>query len=160
MDYFSIILTLVFLGIAIWLSGKLIKMKKYVTIYGRMFNMTRIMFSIAFVFSVFTMFLYPSLWDLVRSAIMSIAILMFILLSDGLCDDGFFFVGNYVPFSEVTDYDVKKDKKKFIVYFSYKDTKQKSGTFHTEIDFDLKKSDEIEKYLKDKIGKKYRRMRK
>lgn len=161
MDFFSLVLLGIFLAIAIWLGLKLIRMKKMVTIYGKFLNLTKIMFIVALVFAVATIFLYwNNIGELIRSVVMIFAILMFILLQDGLCEDGFFYVGNYVSFEDVTDFDYKRDKEKFIVYFSYRDPKQKSGNFSTEIVFPLKKGDEVEKALKDKIGKKYKRMKK
>lgn len=161
MDFFSLVLLGIFLAISIWLGLKLIRMKKLVVIYGKFLNLTKIMFLVALLFAIATIFLYlNNIGELIRSIIMIIAIIMFILLQDGLCDDGFFYVGNYVPFEDVNDFDYKRDKEKFIVYFTYRDPKQKTGNFSTEIIFNLKKGDEIEKILKEKIGKKYKRIKK
>ncbi|MEG0077575.1 DUF5673 domain-containing protein [Anaerorhabdus sp.] len=161
MDFFNLVLTGIFLAIAFWLSFKLVKMKKTVKVYGKFLTLTRIMFFIALVFAIITIFIYwGNVGEMVRSVIMCFAISMFILLQDGITDDGFFLVGNFVAFNDVIDYDYKKEKNKFIVFFSYKDGKQKSGSFQTEVVFDIKKADEVEKELKDKIGKKYRRMKK
>ncbi|MEG0176647.1 hypothetical protein [Anaerorhabdus sp.] len=161
MDFFNLVLTGIFLAIGIWLGTKLLRMKKYVKIYAKFTTLTRLMFLVALIFAILTIFIYfGNIGEMIRSVIMAFAILMFIYLQDGLCDEGFFIVGNYIPFTEVVDFDYKTDKNKFIVYFSYKDDKQKSGNFQTEVVFDIKKADVVEKQLKEKIGKKYRRMKK
>ncbi|SJZ73914.1 DUF5673 domain-containing protein [Anaerorhabdus furcosa] len=161
MDFMNLVLTGVFLAIAFWLSFKLVRMQKTVRIYGKFVTATRIMFFVALIFAIVTIFIYwGNIGEMIRSVIMCFAISMFIFLQDGITDDGFFLIGNYVSFNDVIDYDYKKEKNKFIVFFSYKDGKQKSGNFQTEVVFDLKRADLVEKTLKEKIGKKYRRMKK
>ena len=68
----------------------------------------------------------------------------------------------YHSYGEVVNYDVGVDKKKVNVYFVLKDLKSKKENeiYVNQLEFELNKQVEVEKFLKSKLNKKYKRLKK
>lgn len=151
----------VFIIMAIWLGVLLVRMKRTVIIYGKFLTMTKIMFIVSLGFALATMILFGNnIGELIRSMVMSLVILMFICLQDGLTEDGFFYTGSEISFSDVVDFDYKESKDKLSVYFTYRDPKQKAGVVYREIVFPPNRAQVVEQHLNSKIAKKRKRMKK
>lgn len=158
MDNFSIFITAAFLAFAVYLGSNVFTMKKRVVIYSKFITSSKVVFAIALVFGIFTFFYAQNIWDIVRGIIMVVCILMFILITDGIAEDCFVVSGKTILFKNVTEYCTKETKKGIVVYFNYRNTKN-TKIFSGLINFDGKKADEINKFLKERLGKKFRRMK-
>ena len=154
------ILTVLFLGLGIWLAIGFFRTHKYMKYKERMWSPSRILFAVAAVLAIFTLFVMRSTLDYIRAAATIFAIVMFFYQRNGLGETGVADLGKMVSWKEIKAYDYAKSEKKFTVYMTAVDEKHKDETFNITQDFDLKYEEEIKALLKEQIGKKYRRMRK
>lgn len=151
------ILSAIFGALAVYLYIGVFRTWKKLKFKDRMWNGSRILFLVAMIFLLFTMVAYRDAWDMIRMLVMALAILSYLLLRDGIGDEGICIMGRLIPWSSVTAYDYRKDKKKFELFYEANEKKEASRNVIT---FEAKDEEEIIKFLKKKVGHKYRRMRK
>jgi hypothetical protein len=163
MDYMNILLFIIFGFLAVWMLMGIVRTSKQITIKDKLWTFNRILFLLAGIFAMLSVFVYNSIWDVLRLFAMMAAIIGFLLMRDGIGDEGFVTTGTYVPYIHVKNYDYALQKKKFTVYFVYSDPKGKGkdkGVYNASIDFHPDDQEEIKKLLKERIGRKYMRMKK
>lgn len=153
----NMILTAIFGGLAIWLLIGVVKTWGKTKYKDRTWTASRILFVVAAAMLVLTAFAYNDVWDIIRMAVMGAAIVAYLLMRDGIGEEGICTMGSFVPWSQVKSYDYQKRKKNFEVYFELPDKKE---DYRATVAFDAKDEEEIKAFLKAKIGRKYRRMRK
>lgn len=162
MDVLNILLILFFAAACVWLVRILIRQKKQIILYCKFWNASRVMILIAAVLC-FMPFLALDFRPvtILRSLMMAAVIGMFALISDGLCRDGFMYMGSKILYKEITEYDVKAGKKKCSVIVTIREVSKKGKVSTTQMvfDFELKHQEEVTRQLKEAIGKKYRRMK-
>lgn len=157
-EILNVVLIIALFGLLIYLSLKVIKQFKKLTISSKKINGMRIMFGLSALLCFVSIFLSTSLMEYARSILLTICILLFAIMTDGICDEGFFILGSIITYKNVKAYDYSTDNKKMSLYFEYSD--EKNSILNQTIEFDLKQEEIVLKTLKDNIGKKYRRMKK
>lgn len=161
MSLFSnVLLTAIFAGMAVWMVVSYVRSHDKVEIKDFMWTGNRIIFAIAGALAISTAFMYHSIWDMVRLGSMIVAIVMFLLMRDGIGPDGIVSMGRFTSYTDVKAYDYQMKKKRFEVYFACSDKNGKNDYYNVMIDFDPKDEEKILAYLKGKIGRKYTRMKK
>ena len=159
-QYSNIILAVIFGAIGIWLWIGFFKTRNLIY-KDRMWNISRILFLAIGILCIPSMFVYSSALDWVRLIAMLVCIAAFLLLRDGIGEKGAASLGRMYDWKEIRAYDYKRDGKDFKLYLVVEDGKSKSkDDFNIIIKFDPKDEEAIKAYLKEKIGKKYTRMRK
>lgn len=162
MDIVSLALILLFAGALVWLLRIVLRQKKEIRVYTKFWNFSRIMIFIAAAIC-FMPFLALDFQILTigRSLMMASTIILFGLICDGLCDDGFLYMGSKIPFTAVTEYDIKEHSKKCTVILVYKEVSRKGKVTPSQMlfDFPISSKDEVTTRLKNGLGKKYKRMK-
>ena len=157
----NVILFGVFLGLGLWLAYAWLRTHKHVKIKERMWSPSRILFAVAAVLALLTLFVMKSALDFARGGATIFCIVMFFLQRNGMGEDGVADLGKMVSWSEVKAYDYLRGEKKFTVYMNTIDAKDKKHeTYQITQDYDLKDEDAVKELLQKQIGKKYRRMKK
>lgn len=157
----NVLLLAIFVGMAVWMVVGYVKTHDKVEIKDFMWTGNRIIFAIAGALALVSAFMFNNLWDYLRLISMVVAIVMFLLMRDGIGPDGVVSMGKFTPYEDVKAYDFQAKKKRFEVYFTCAENKDgKNDYYNLIIDFDLKDEEKIKAYLKEKIGRKYTRMKK
>ena len=151
----NIIISVIFLAMSVWLFYGVSKTRNLI-FKDKLWNTYRVLFAIAGGLCLLTGFLYTSVWDLIRLALMTFCVIGFLLLRDGISDTGIAVMGRVTPFDMIRSYDYGDYKDSFRVYAVTEDDPD------TKVVLTLPKDqkDEVIAFLKQKMGKKYTRMRK
>ena len=156
----NLILIAIFGALGFWLLYEYVKTKDRIVIKDNRWTFSRILFVVAAVLAVLSAILYNTWLDYIRLGVMILCIVSFLMLHDGIGEEGLVAYGHFTPWTDVKGYDCQVKKKKIDVCFSGNDKdSKKNDEFNIIISFDLKQSDEVQKYLKDYIGRKHRRMK-
>ncbi len=156
MDNFSnIILTVMFGGIAVWLGYGAYRTRNLV-FRDKLWSVSRILFLAAGILCVLTAFVFSSLLDWIRLLMMTLCVIGFLMLRDGIGEEGIAVMGRMTKYSDIRAYDYGDYKKQFRVYFSTGE----SADSPNYVALDPNQKTEIIAYLKEKMGKKYTRMKK
>ncbi len=157
----NIVLIAMFGGMGIWLFTGWLRTKGKITIYDRRWTAGRILFVAAGVVSLMTLFVYAEPIDYVRIICMLFCIISYILVRDGVGEEGVSCNGSFVPWQEVRGYDFQEEKKGFTTLFAIWDkASSKSGDYIMNVTFAKEDEEKVRAFLKKKIGKKYTRMKK
>lgn len=158
----NLVLLLIFVLMSIWMGMNYFRTRNKVVLKDRMWTTGRMMFMIAGLMILATIFLYKTVFDVLRLVAMVACIVFFLLLRDGVGEDGISSMGQFTPYKNVRGYDYIKDKKnRFHVYFTCHDDKSsKNSDYNVNITFYGKDEENVKAYLKERIGKKYIRMKK
>ncbi len=158
----NLLLTALFGGLGIWMLMGYFRCVKNLKYKDRMWTASRILFAAAGVLSLLSIVVYRSALDFVRFAAMTMCIIAFLILRDGIGEEGIGSMGRLTPWKDVKAYDCAVYKKNFRVFFvcEDKDAKKKKGEYTVAVNFDAKDEKEITDYLNQKAGKKHIRMKK
>ncbi|NLP21965.1 MAG: hypothetical protein GX368_04005 [Erysipelotrichaceae bacterium] len=159
MQQFNIVYISVFAFASIWTIFKLFKVNPNIIIETKFIKASTILFILAAVFSILTLFVNSGMMDYIRTFVMVIAIIIYLMLKEGLGNDGFYVNGHFTPYKDVIYYDYFEEKKKFNVVFKLKDTKGEDQ-FNANLDFNLKDKEKVIKTLNKKMPKKQKRIKK
>ncbi|MBQ9327347.1 MAG: hypothetical protein IJ225_02270 [Solobacterium sp.] len=158
MSVFSnVILIVMFTAIAIWLFHGWYKTRnlKY---KDKQWTTGRILFLIAGILCVLTAFVYSTLLDWLRLITMMLCVVGFLLLRDGVGDDGLAVLGKLTPYSNIRAYDYGDYKKEFRVYAITNDSDGSDP--NVIVSLTKEEKEEVIRYLKKMMGKKYTRLKK
>lgn len=154
------ILTAVFGALGIWLLMEYVKTNKKIRIADRRWTVSRVLFAIAGLMALVSVVLYNSIMDYIRLAVMAFCIIIFLMMHDGVGDEGIVAYGHFTPWNDLKAYDFKSGKKKFEVFFTAIDRGSKKGEeYSIQVAFANQQEEEVKALLKKHIGKKYRRMK-
>ena len=142
-NFSNVLLLAVFAGMAVWMVMGYVRTHNKVKIKDYMWTGNRIIFAIAGVLALTTAFMYTSVWDYLRLIAMMIAIVMFLLMRDGIGDEGIVSMGRFTPYEDVKAYDFQVKKKRFEVYFTCTDSKKEKPEYYNLM-IDFRKEDEEE----------------
>lgn len=160
-DYVNILLCALFGGMGIWMLLSYFKTNKKILIKDRTWTFSRGLFLAAGIAAAVTVVFYNTFLDYLRIITMLMAIAGFLLMRDGVGEEGIVSMGKFTPWKMIRNYDCGMNKKKFTVIFNCNDKSGKSkDTYMSYIDFDVKDADKVQALLKEKIGNKYIRMKK
>lgn len=129
-----------------------------IKIKDRQWTMLRIMMIVFGILSALEFFGGFSMLLLLRYIVTVAACVIFFFSHDGIGEDGFVSGFHFHSYQEVEAYDIYEQTKWLTVIFviQKKDHKRKAE----EVTFELKNKKAVEQLLKEKIAKKYRRLKK
>jgi len=154
------ILTAVFGALGIWLLTEYIRTNGKIRIADRRWTASRILFAIAGLMAIATVFIYNTVLDYIRLGVMGLCIAVFLMMHDGVGDEGVVAYGHFTPWNEIRAYDFREGKKKFDIFFTALDRdSKKGGDYSIQVAFANSQAEEVKKLLSEHIGKKYRRMK-
>ncbi|MBR3202361.1 MAG: hypothetical protein IKF60_02110 [Solobacterium sp.] len=157
MDQFSnIILTAIFAALAVWLFYGYVRTRGLIY-KDKLWSWSRIFFLVAGAVTLLSAFVYTSVLDWIRLGSMLLCVVGFFLTRDGIREDGFAISGRFYPFANVHSYDYGNYKDQFRIYFVMEGESFDAPNILT---LPSKQKDEIIAFLKNKMGKKYTRMKK
>lgn len=153
-NFSNYILIVMFAAIAVWLFRGYFKTRNL--IYKDKFWTTyRILFVAAGALCLMTVFVYTSWLDWLRLGLMMLCVIGFCLVRDGIGEEGIAVSGRMYPWDKIKAYDYAEEKKQLKIYAKTIDGD--SPILSLPLD---EKKNEILAFLKNKIGKKFTRMRK
>lgn len=158
---YEIIILLFFLAIGTYMLVCWLRTRKALKYKDRMWSAYRMIFLICCLTSLFFLLLGGNdIWGFIRLASTVYCTVMFLLNRDGIGDDGIVTMGSLTPWKELQVWDYGYDgKKKFYLFLEVKKEKESSPHLWT-ITFDREQGEEILSFMRQKQGKKYRRMKK
>lgn len=100
--------------------------------------------------------------DYIRSFVMILAIVLYLMLKEGFGDEGYYTNGSFTSYTDVVSYDYSEEKNKFNVFIVLRDVKGKNINEHynSRLVFEINDKDNIINFLKNKLSKKYKRLKK
>ncbi|MCF0114313.1 MAG: hypothetical protein HUJ56_03090 [Erysipelotrichaceae bacterium] len=115
------------------------------------------------IFNVGLLFFSRDFYDFVRVIIVTLFLVELACIKEGFTDEGVIASGKVIPYEEVRCYDIytEKDATKVLVGVPVKDEKTKHVNIdYTLMTFDLGKEEEIKDLLKEKLPRKWQRLKK
>ena len=147
------ILIVMFAAIAVWLFRGYFKTRGLV--YKDKFWTTyRILFVAAGALCLLTSLVYTTWIDFVRLGLMLLCVVGFLLVRDGIGEEGIAVSGRMYPWAKIRAWDYAEHKKSLRIYA------QTTDGDAPIVSMPLEKKDEILAYMREKAGKKYTRLKK
>lgn len=165
MDILNVVIGTAFIGISIPLLLRWRKINKNVIIQDQQWSTMRILLLIVGVLSILSLiFQYQSLsyFDIYRLTGTVVAVSVYMLVRDGVGEEGLVSGGKLYPWSEVRAYDYEKRKNVVAVYFTIESQNEKSPDDYRskELDFSIQDESQLKRFLQNNLGRKYTRMKK
>ena len=163
--YLNMVLVAAFVIISVLMLVRWFKVNKKVMIADQAWSTLRMIF---LAFGLLSMFLLVSSsvsksgWDTARLVASIALVTVYMLLRDGVGEEGIVAGGKLYPWKIVRAYDWEERKKVIAVYFTVESTnKKKPDEYSTkELDFALEDKEVLMKFLKLNAGRKFQRMKK
>ncbi|MBW9211970.1 MULTISPECIES: DUF5673 domain-containing protein [Terrabacteria group] len=161
-DTFQWAMVSVFGFLAVYMGYLNFRCASKVKIKDRQWTIIRTLVLVIALLSSLEFFAGFSVLLLIRYIVTLVACLIFFFSHDGVGNEGFVSGSYFYPYQDVKAYDVYKQAKRFTVIFIIQEEnrKRKFEELTREVNFDLKNQKAVEQLLKEKIGKKYRRLKK
>lgn len=161
----KILVNLIFVAFAILFAIRLIKNKGKVTIKNQQPKVLLYLIGILVILIILSSIITyqtNTIMDYIRLGLVVIVITMFYLVHDGVGEDGASVNGVFFNWDDFNGWDYSKDEKGTTVYFMADSQKRdKNGKITPKvIFFNKEKGEEAINLLKNKVPKKYKRMRK
>jgi hypothetical protein len=164
-DILNIVIGVVFIGLSIPLFIRWRKLSGKVIIADQQWSTMRILFLAIGVLSIITMITQGasmSMFDIFRLTGTIIAVSIYMVVRDGVGEEGMVAGGKLYPWSEVRAYDFEQRKNVVAVYFTVESQNDnKPDDYRTkELDFSNEDEDLLMEFLENNLGRKYTRMKK
>lgn len=163
-DIVNIILIVVFGTLAVVMFTRYFKNHRRIMIEDQQWSYIRIMFLVVGVLSIISLLSMKggSILDYIRIVIMIISVSAYMIVRDGVGEDGMLSGGKFYPWDQVMAYDYRVEKNIVAVYFMIESTDEKKKDEYTtkELDFSINDKDVLLKFLELNLGRKYTRMKK
>lgn len=157
----NLVIIFMFVALGVWVGRGYLLTRNKIVIKDRLWNLSRILFLGAGVFSMFTLLTLHTPLDILRSVITLAVVVLFVFSRDGIGEEGICSFGRFFPYQDVVGYDYKENKKDFSAYFVLNDGKaRKSNEYSLAIPFEKDQEEAVKALLKKHIGRKYVRMKK
>lgn len=103
-----------------------------------------------------------TLWDYLRICMTVIAVTAYMVVRDGVGEEGLLSAGKFYPWNIVRSYDFEERKNVIAVYFTVESQNEKKPDEYVtkELDFSKEDQETLMKFLKLNLGRKYTRMKK
>lgn len=162
MEQFNFVYIGLFSFASIWIIYKINQINSKIIIRTKFINTSSILFILAGLFSLLSLIVNRSPIDYIRSFVMILAIVLYLMLKEGFGDEGYYTNGSFTSYTDVVSYDYSEEKNKFNVFIVLRDVKGKNINEHynSRLVFEIKDKDNIIKFLKNKLSKKYKRLKK
>ena len=99
-----------------------------------------------------------TVFDILRVIVIIVAIVAYWLAKDGIGEEGYVTNGKFHAWKELSGYDYKDDKKFFNLYLTSSSKKESTNVELVEYEFEQKA--DVLAFMKEKVGNKYKRMKK
>ncbi len=164
-DIINIVISVVFVGLSIPLFIRWRKLNGKVIISDQQWSTMRILFLAIGVLSVISMITQASsmsMFDILRLTATIIAVSIYMVVRDGVGEEGLVSGGKLYPWSEVRAYDYERRKNVIAVYFTVESQNEKKPDDYRskELDFSVEDEALLKKFLENNLGRKYTRMKK
>ena len=151
-DIINIVIGVVFIGLSIPLFFRWKKLNGKVIIADQQWSTMRILFLAVGVLSVLSMFTQGasmSVFDIFRLTGTIIAVSVYMVVRDGVGEDGLVTGGKMIPWSEVRAYDYEKRKNVIAVFFTVESQNEKKPDDYRskELDFSLQDEEQLKRFL-------------
>ena len=157
-DAFQWIMIAIFGFLAIYMAYINSRIRSKIIIKDQRWTFIRIIVVLITILSTLELLKGFSSLILLRYFVTIIACLIFFLSHDGVSEQGVIAGTNFTKYQDVHAYDIYDKGKKVILVLVIADHKDKEEMVR-EIIFEQDKRAKLETFLKEKIGRKYRRMR-
>ncbi|MBR2726412.1 MAG: hypothetical protein IKD71_00785 [Solobacterium sp.] len=157
----SVIISVLFAGILVYMLGIYFKNRKYIIIKGKNMTRYRMLMLSALMFSLVTLVAAETMYDTVRSILMTLALSAVILVRDGIGEEGIVYNYRRLPFYGISRYDYYESRSAFVVVFQLvgEDKNKQTSTINIEMLFELRDGERVRKLLVEKLPKKHMRMK-
>lgn len=164
-DIINIIIGTVFIIISIPLLIRWRKINKKVIIQDQQWSTMRILLLVIGVLSMLSLVMEwqkLTYFDIYRLTGTVVAVSVYMLVRDGVGEEGLVSAGKLYPWSEVRAYDYEVKKNVIAVYFTVESQNEKEPDDYRSKELDFSKQDEpqLMKFLEMNLGRKYTRMKK
>ena len=154
--YSNLILIVVFGVMAAWLLTGAWRTRNLIY-KDKLWSVYRILFVIAGGLCLLTGFLYTDLLDIIRLALMTLCVIGFILQRDGIGEEGIAVMGRIIKYEDIRSYDYGDYKKNSFRVYVVQESDPETKVILT---LPQDQKEEVIAFLKQKMGKKYTRMKK
>lgn len=164
-DIINIVIGTVFIAVSIPLFIRWRKINKKVIIQDQQWSTMRILFLVVGVLSILSLLLdgaNMTYFDVYRLTGTVFAVSIYMLVRDGVGEEGLVSGGKLYPWSEVRAYDYETRKNVIAVYFTIESQNESKPDDYRSKELDFSKQDEeqLKKFLEMNLGRKYTRMKK
>lgn len=164
-DIINIIISVIFFGLSIPLFIRWRKLNGKVIISDQQWSTMRILFlaiGVLSVISLITQGSSMSMFDILRLTATIIAVSIYMVVRDGVGEEGLVSGGKLYPWSDVRAYDYERRKNIIAVYFTVESQNEKKPDDYRskELDFSVEDEELLKKFLENNLGRKYTRMKK
>lgn len=164
-DIINIVISVIFVGLSIPLFIRWRKLTGKVIISDQQWSTMRILFLVIGVLSVISMITQASsmsIFDILRLTATIIAVSIYMVVRDGVGEEGLVSGGKLYPWNEVRAYDYERRKNVIAVYFTVESQNEKKPDDYRskELDFNVEDEELLKKFLENNLGRKYTRMKK
>ena len=161
----NIVIGTVFILISIPLFIRWRRISGKVIITDQQWSTMRILFLVVGVLSVLSLILEGakmSLFDIYRLTGTVIAVSIYMVVRDGVGEEGLVSGGKLIPWSEVRAYDYEVRKNVVAVFFTVESQNEKNPDDYRSKELDFARTDEdvLKKFLETNLKRKYTRMKK
>lgn len=164
-DYINIAIGVAFIGVSIPLFFRWRRLSGKVIIADQQWSTMRIMFLVIGVLSLISLVSQGAsmtMFDLFRLSGTVIAVSIYMVVRDGVGEEGLVAGGKLIPWKEVRAYDYEERKNVVAIYFTVESQNDKKPDDYRskELDFNKEDQDLLKKFLETNLGRKYTRMKK
>lgn len=164
-DIINIVIGTAFIIVAIPLLIRWKNIGNKVIIQDQQWSTLRILLLVVGVLSILSLILqYSSMsyFDIYRLTGTVVAVSVYMLVRDGVGEEGLVSAGKLYPWSEVRAYDYEVRKNVVAVYFTIESQNEKKPDDYRSKELDFSKEDEeqLKRFLENNLGRKYTRMKK
>ncbi len=165
MNILNIAIGTIFILVSIPLFIRWRKISGKVLITDQQWSTMRIMFLVVGVLSVLSMIMEGanmSFYDIYRLTGTIIAVSIYMVVRDGVGEEGLVAGGKLIPWSEVRAYDYEVRKNVVAVFFTVESQNEKNPDDYRSKELDFARTDEdvLKRFLDTNLKRKYTRMKK
>lgn len=164
-DIINLVISIVFFALSIPLFLRWRRLRDKVIISDQQWSTTRIIFLALGVMSFISLLTQGSsmtMFDIIRLTATVVAVSIYMVVRDGVGEEGLVSGGKLIPWSEVRAYDYEPRKNVIAVYFTVESQNDKKPDDYRskELDFANEDKEILMKFLENNLGRKFTRMKK
>ncbi len=164
-DIINIVISIIFATLGVLMFVRYFKLKGKIIIEDQQWSTMRLLFLgfglLAFV-SIVTGTAVATVLDYVRLGATLLAVTGYMIVRDGVGEEGMISAGKLIPWDQVRAYDMEERKNVIAVYFTVESQNEKKPDEYTtkELDFAQRDKEYLGKFLEMNLGRKFTRMKK
>lgn len=163
-DFLNIIFIIAFTAVGLLMAYRYVKIRKYILIQDQQWSYMRMTFLLIGVLSAISLLNTQSntVLDYIRLGATLVAVSVYMMVRDGIGEDGMVSGGKFTPWNKVRSWDYVERKNIVAMYFTVESTNPKKPDNYTtkELDFAKKDQEILMKFMHLNLHRKYTRMKK